>query len=49
MYDRSSLQLVRVLKGHTDHVWSIDMDADILVSGSWGWRAARRWAEVTGV
>ena len=30
-----SLKLVLTLRGHEDHVWSVDMDKDIIVTGAW--------------
>ena len=35
IYDRSSLELVQNLSGHTDHIWSVDMTKELIVSGSW--------------
>ena len=35
VYDRKSLHLVRLLAGHEDHVWSVDMNTEYVVSGSW--------------
>ena len=35
VYDRTSLKLVLTLRGHEDHVWSVDMDKDIIVTGAW--------------
>ncbi len=35
IYDRKSLDLVKSLQGHTDHIWSVDMNAKHVVSGSW--------------
>ena len=32
VYDRSTLKLVRALWGHDDHVWSIDMNKEFIVS-----------------
>ena len=34
VYDRSSLKLARVLWGHNDHVWSIDMNREFIVRNS---------------
>lgn len=35
VYDRQSLDLQRNLTGHTDHIWSVDMTPDLIISGSW--------------
>ena len=35
IYDRSSLDLVQNLSGHTDHIWSVDLTKELIVSGSW--------------
>jgi hypothetical protein len=35
VYSRRTLKLVRQLFGHTDHVWSIDLNNKLIVSGSW--------------
>merc|ERR1712008_577686 len=32
VYDRKSLNLVQNLHGHTDHIWSVDMTKDCIVS-----------------
>jgi hypothetical protein len=32
---RNSLKLVLTLSGHEDHVWSVDMDHDLIVTGAW--------------
>jgi hypothetical protein len=32
---RKSLKLVLTLSGHEDHVWSVDMDQDLIVTGAW--------------
>eukprot|EP00090_Calanus_glacialis_P004077 TRINITY_DN13023_c0_g1_i1.p1 TRINITY_DN13023_c0_g1~~TRINITY_DN13023_c0_g1_i1.p1 ORF type:complete len:713 (+),score=103.45 TRINITY_DN13023_c0_g1_i1:114-2252(+) len=35
VYDRATMLKVRTLVGHDDHVWSIDMNKEYIVSGSW--------------
>ena len=35
LYDRESLELVTSMTGHTDHIWSIDMNKKHVVTGSW--------------
>jgi WD40 repeat protein len=35
VYNRGTLKLVRRLSGHTDHIWSLDMNGKWIVSGSW--------------
>ena len=35
LYDRQTLQLVHSMTGHTDHIWSIDMNKKYVVTGSW--------------
>jgi len=35
VYDRATMLKVRTLLGHDDHVWSIDMNREYIVSGSW--------------
>ncbi len=35
VYDRETLNLNYELLGHTDHVWSIDLNRRYIVSGSW--------------
>ena len=35
VYDRQSLDLVKNLPGHSDHIWSVDMTKDLIISGSW--------------
>ena len=39
VFDRGSLAKVRTLWGHDDHVWSIDMNKEFIVSGSWDSRS----------
>ena len=40
---RKSLQLALTLEGHTDHVWSLDMNQSFIVSGSWD-SSVRIWS-----
>jgi len=47
VYDRQSLKLVRTLSGHGDHVWSIDMNREFIVSGSWD-SSVRIWNRSDG-
>ena len=35
VYDRKTLKIIHSLKGHTDHIWSIDMNRTYVVTGSW--------------
>ena len=35
VYDRQSLELVQSLSGHTDHIWSVDLTKNLIISGSW--------------
>ena len=35
VYDRNTLNLIEMLDGHTDHIWSVDMTQTQIVSGSW--------------
>ena len=41
VYDRATMLKVRTLVGHDDHVWSIDMNKEYIVSGSWDSRSAQ--------
>ncbi|XP_023331508.1 F-box/WD repeat-containing protein 11 [Eurytemora carolleeae] len=47
VYDRKSLHLVRLLAGHEDHVWSVDMNTEYVVSGSWD-SSVRIWSRENG-
>ena len=47
VYDRSSMLKVRTLRGHDDHVWSIDMNREYIVSGSWD-SSVRIWDREEG-
>ena len=42
VYDRNTMLKVRTLHGHDDHVWSIDMNKEYIVSGSWDSRSTFR-------
>ena len=46
VYDRKSLDLVKNLSGHTDHIWSVDMTDDLIVSGSWD-SSVKLWSRST--
>ena len=46
VYDRKSLNLVQNLHGHTDHIWSVDMTKDFIVSGSWD-ATVKLWSRST--
>ena len=46
VYDRKSLDLVKNLIGHTDHIWSVDMTNDFIVSGSWD-ASVKLWSRST--
>ena len=35
VYDRKTLDLIAMLDGHTDHIWSADMTRTQMVTGSW--------------
>ena len=35
LYNRSTLELVMSMTGHSDHIWSIDMNKKYIVTGSW--------------
>ena len=47
VYDRSSLARVCTLRGHVDHVWSVDMNSEYIVSGSWD-SSVRIWDRADG-
>ena len=47
VFDRNSLAKVRTLWGHEDHVWSIDMNQEYIVSGSWD-SSVRIWDRKEG-
>lgn len=47
VFDRNSLAKVRTLWGHDDHVWSIDMNKEYIVSGSWD-SSVRIWDRKEG-
>ena len=47
VFDRNSLVKVRTLWGHDDHVWSIDMNQEYIVSGSWD-SSVRIWDRTEG-
>ena len=47
VFDRNSLVKVRTLWGHDDHVWSIDMNKEYIVSGSWD-SSVRIWDRKEG-
>lgn len=44
IFNRKSLELAANLTGHTDHIWSVDMTADLIVSGSWD-TSVKLWAK----
>jgi len=47
VYDRNTMLKVRTLHGHDDHVWSIDMNKEYIVSGSWD-SSVRIWDREEG-
>ena len=47
LYDRKSLKLIHSMTGHSDHIWSIDMNKKHIVTGSWD-ATVNVWLRSTG-
>ena len=47
VFDRKSFKCKFELLGHTDHIWSIDLNEGFIVSGSWD-ASAKIWSRAKG-